>query len=227
MWRCPWQELVLTAGHCVCRARKLSGPDGFRTQVDSSEYSTTASVETTRYKPGATEPAPEWSGKYQEGVVRPHPELNVALDGQGRVMSSHADLALVVLNHAVDPEFQPLAVSDQEIALNEVLTIVGSGYDENAEAYDGERRASQNKVVEVLPAGGGLMRIELPEGHHYRGEQWGNLACVKALGAMQLAGISSRNLGEGETVISTYGHREWLRAELQRVQVMEADSPRR
>lgn len=220
------RQLVLTAGHCVCRSRKISGPDGSRTQVDGSECSTTATVETTRYKPGATEPSPAWSGKYQEGVVRPHPELNVALDGHGRVISSHADLALVVLNHAVDPEFQPLAVSDQEIALNEVLTIVGAGYDENAEAYDGERRASQNKVVEVLPAGGGLMRIEQPGGHHYRGDSGGPCVREGARGN-ELAGISSRNLGEGETIISTYGYREWLRAELQRVQVMEAGSPRR
>lgn len=158
--------------------------------------------------------------------MRPHPELNVALDDQGRVISSHADLALIVLNHAVDPEFQPLAVSDKEIALNEVLTIVGAGYDENAEAYDGERRTSQNKVVEVLPAGGGLMRIEQPGGHHYRGDSGG--PCVRE-GAQgdELVAISGRNLGEGGTIISTYGYRQWLRAEMQRVQSMEHGSPRR
>jgi secreted trypsin-like serine protease len=152
--------------------------------------------------------------------------LGVFLDGRGRVVSSHADLALIVLSHAVDPEFQPLALSDQEIGLNEVLTIVGSGYDETAEAYDGERRASQNKLVEVLPAGGGLMRIEQPGGHHYRGDSGG--PCVReGPQGHELVGISSRNLGEGETVISTYGYRDWLRGEIQRVQAVEPGSPRR
>ena len=140
------------------------------------------------------------------------------------MVSSRADLALIVLNHAVDPEFQPLALSDREIGLNETLTIVGSGYDETAEAYDGERRASRNTVVEVLPAGGGLMRIEQPGGLHFRGDSGG--PCVRE-GAQgnELVGISSRNLGEGETVISTYGYRDWLRSEIQRVQALERDSP--
>jgi secreted trypsin-like serine protease len=219
-------RLVLTAGHCVCRARKVSEPGGTHTQVDGSECAKTATVETTRYKPGATEPAPTWSSRSQQGVVRPHPELRVSLDGQGRVVSSRADLALIVLHHAVDPEFQPLSVSDQEIELNELLTVVGSGYDETAEAYDGERRASQNKVVEVLPAGGGLMRIEQPGGHHFRGDSGG--PCVReGLQGHELVGISSRNLGDGETVISTYGYRDWLRSEIQRVQALEHGSPHR
>jgi hypothetical protein len=220
------RELVLTAGHCVCRSRKVSGPGGSHTQVDGSECAKTATVETTRYKPGATEPTPAWSGKSQRGGVHPHPELSVFVDGQGRVVSSQADLALIVLNHAVDLEFQPLALSDQEIGLSEVLTIVGAGYDETAEAYDGERRASQNKMVEVLPAGGGLMRIEQPGGHHYRGDSGG--PCVReGPQGLELVGISSRNLGEGETVISIHGYRDWLRGELQRVPAVGPGSPGR
>jgi hypothetical protein len=219
------RQLVLTAGHCVCRSRKVSGPGGTFTQVDGSECAKTATVETIRYKPGATEPSPAWSGRSQQGVVRPHPELSVSLSGQGRVVSSRADLALIVLNHPVDPEFQPLSLSDREIELNEILTVVGAGYDENAEAYDGERRASRNKIVEVLPAGGGLMRIEQPGGHHFLGDSGG--PCVReGLQRDELVGISSRNLGDGETVISTHGYREWLRSEIQRVEALEHGSPR-
>jgi hypothetical protein len=218
------RRLVLTAGHCVCRPRKVSGPDGPHTQVDGSQCAKTATVETTRYKPGATEPAPAWSARTQPGVVRPHPALSVSLDGQGRVVSSQADLALIVLDHAVDPEFQPLALSDREIALTETLTVVGSGYDETAEAYDGERRASRNRIVEMLPAGGGLMRIEQPGGHLFRGDSGG--PCVReGPQGDELVGISSRNLGDGGAVISTYGYRDWLRSEIQRVEALERDSP--
>jgi hypothetical protein len=159
-------------------------------------------------------------------VVRPHPGLSVFLDAQGHVVSSHADLALILLKNAVGAQFRPLAISDEEIALNESLTIVGSGYDETAEAYDGERHASRNKVVEVLPAGGGLMRIEQPEGHHYRQDSGG--PCIReGEGKMELVGLSSRNLGEGGTLISTYGYRDWLRGEIQRAQALEPVSPHR
>jgi hypothetical protein len=221
------RRLVLTAGHCVCRPRSVSaGPGEARTQVDGSECAKTAIVETTLYKPGVVESAPAWSGRYQRGVVRPHPELSIVLDAQGRVVSSHADLALIVLNHAVDAEFKPLAIADQEIALDEFLTVVGSGYDETAEAYDGERRASRNKVVEVLPSGGGMMRLEQPGGHHYRQDSGG--PCVReGARAMELVGISSRNLGEGGTIIGTYGYRDWLRGEIRRAPSMEPASPHR
>jgi hypothetical protein len=215
---------VLTAGHCVCRSSKIPGPGGTHTRIDGTQCAKTATVETTRYKPGATEPVPAWSGRSQQGVVSPHPELSVSLDGQGRVVSTRSDLALIVLNRDVDPEFQPLPLSDREIELNEILTVVGAGYDENAEAYDGERRASRNRIVEVLPAGGGLMRIEQPEGHHFRGDSGG--PCVReSPQGNELVGISSRNLGEGETVISTYGYRGWLSSELQRVRALERGSP--
>lgn len=220
-------QLVLTAGHCVCRSRQV--PDGSgeaRTQVDGSECAKMATVETTLYKPGATEPAPAWTGRSLRGVVRPHPELSILLDAQGRVLSSHADLALILLNHAVDAEFKPLAISDKEIALDESLTIVGSGYDETAEAYDGERHASRNKAMEVLPSGGGMMRIEQPGAHHYRQDSGG--PCIRErAGEMELVGLSSRNLGEGGTIISTYGYRDWLRGEIQRAQAMEPASPHR
>ncbi len=220
-------RLVLTAGHCVCRPRQVSAGSGeAHTQVDGAECARTATVETTLYQPGATEPAPAWTMKSQRGVVRPHPELSIFLDAHGRVVSSHADLALILLNHAVDAEFKPLAISDKEIALNESPTIVGSGHDETAEAYDGERHASRNKVVEVLPSGGGMMRIEQPEGHHYRQDSGG--PCIReGAGENELVGLSSRNLGEGGTIISTYGYRDWLRGEIQRAQAMEPASPHR
>lgn len=218
-------RLVLTTGHCVCRPRQVSaGPGEAHTQVDGSECAKAATVETTLYKPGATESVPASTGRSQRGVVRPHPELSISLDAQGRVVSSHADLALILLDHAVDAEFKPLTISDKELELNESLTIVGSAYDETAEAYDGERHASRNKVVEVLPAGGGMVRIEQPQGHHYRQDSGG--PCIReGAGENELVGLSSRNLGEGGTIVSIYGYRDWLRAEIHRAQAMEPTSP--
>jgi hypothetical protein len=131
-------------------------------------------------------------------------------------VSSRADLALIVLEEPVDKEFRPIPLADEDVQLNESVIIVGSGYDETARAYDGERRFSLNKVTEVLPSGGGRMRILQPGGHHYRGDSGGPCLREGPAGAV-LVGVSSRNLGEGEAMTSTYGYRDWLRGEIRRV----------
>jgi hypothetical protein len=112
-------------------------------------------------------------------------------------------------------------LADEEVHLNEVITIVGSGYDEEARYYDGERHFSRNKVTQVLSSGGGRMRIEQPGGHHYRGESGGPCLRETARG-LEIVGISSRNLGEGEAVTSTYGFRAWVRGEIRRLETEKA-----
>jgi hypothetical protein len=65
------------------------------------------------------------------------------------------------------------------------------------------------------------MRIEQPGGHHYKGDSGG--PCLReGSGGAVLVGISSRNLGEGEAITSTYEYRDWLLDEIQRVQTQEA-----
>ena len=210
------RRLVLTAGHCVCPRRTSSAPNDAQSLIDSSECAERATVKTMAYKlgEGTTEGAAT-SGAYQHGTVRPHPQLRVLLDAQGQVVSSQADLALIQLDEPVDEEFKPIPLADSDLRLKETVVIVGSGYDETARAYDGERRYSRNKVIELLPSGGGRMRIEQPAGHHYRGDSGGPCLRESAEG-VTLVGISSRNLGEGEAITSTYSYRDWLRAEIQR-----------
>jgi hypothetical protein len=147
--------------------------------------------------------------------VRPHPELRILLDERGEVASSHADLALIALKEPLGEEFRPLPLAKRDVEINDTVVIVGTGYDELGRKYDGERRASRNRVIDVLPSGGGRMRIEQPGGHHYKGDSGG--PCLReGPGGASLVGVSSRNLGEGQAITSTYEYRDWLLNELQR-----------
>lgn len=212
------RRLILTAGHCVCPRRQVtSEPGGARDIIDGSACAKTAEVRTTIYEPAVLmvdEQVPTRSGYYQ-GEVRPHPELRILLDEHGEVAASHADLAVIVLKEPLEEEFRPLPLADRDVEVNETVVIAGTGYDELSRRYDGERRASRNRVTDVLSSGGGRMRIEQPGGHHYKGDSGG--PCLReTAGGPALVGVSSRNLGEGESITSTYEYREWLLTELQR-----------
>jgi hypothetical protein len=213
------RRLVLTAGHCLCRQRPVEAGQGtVGALIDETTCAKEVAVKTMIYEPRAgAEDDISSRLKYQSGTVLLHPGFQIHLDAQGQVKSSAWDVALILLDKPVSREFQPLPLADEEIQSSEMLTIVGSGYDEVARYYDGERHFSRNKVTQVLPSGGGRMRIEQPGGHHYRGESGG--PCLRETPkGLEIVGISSRNLGEGEAVTSTYGFREWLRGEIQRVE---------
>jgi len=218
----PW--LVLTAGHCVCRPRPItSEPGGNREIIDNAACAKRAEVQTMLYEPAVLMVDTEVPVRrdYLEGEVRPHPELRILLD-EGQVTSSHADLAVIILKEPLGEKFRPLPLADSEAELNETLVITGSGHDELSRRYDGERRFSRNRVTEILSSGGGRMRIEQPGGHHYKGDSGG--PCLReGPGGAVLAGVSSRNLGEGEAITSIYEYRDWLLEEIQRAE--EGKSP--
>jgi hypothetical protein len=214
------RQLILTAGHCVCQRRQVaSEPGGARDIIDGTACAKTAEVRTILYEPAVLMGEEEVPARrdYFEGEVKPHPELRVLLDEHGQVASSHADLAVITLKEPLREEFRPLPLADRDVEINESIVIVGSGYDELNRRYDGERRASRNRVTEELSSGGGRMRIEQPGGHHYKGDSGG--PCLhEGPGGAALVGTSSRNLGEGEAITSTYEYRDWLLGEIQRAE---------
>jgi hypothetical protein len=218
------RRLVLTAGHCLCRPRRItSEPGAVRSLVDGSACAATARVTTIFYEPREVVVSGEdtsASKNSHEGAVHPHPELRILLDARAQVVSSHADLALILLEEPLDKKFPSLRLADTEVELNESLIVVGTGYDELASASDWERRSSRNKVTEPLPSGDERLRIEQPGGHHYKGDSGG--PCLReTLTGTSLVGISSRSLGEGEAITSTYAYRDWLRGEIQSAEALK------
>lgn len=214
-------RLVLTAAHCVCPQRRVpSEAGGTPFVIDGSTCVKKARVTTSFYEPRSVLVEDTYSLRNShEGTVLPHPELRILLDAQEQVVSNSADLALIVLDEPLEKKFKPLPLADRDVQPNESLVILGSGYDELARVYDGERRVSRNQVKEPLPEGGGRLRIEQPGGHHYRGDSGG--PCLReSVEGTELVGISSRNLGEGAAITSTYAYQDWLRSELQRVNAL-------
>ncbi|MBN1207057.1 MAG: trypsin-like peptidase domain-containing protein [Myxococcaceae bacterium] len=220
------RRLILTAGHCVCFRRKATLPRGQgEVVIDTSMCAERATVGTIVYE--RREGSEEESGASTHvygGIIRPHPELQIVLDGQGHVVASQADLAVVILDGPLKEDgIHPVPVADTEVQLGEPLTVVGHGYDEFAQVFGRDRRFNRNNAARTLPSEGGRVLIRQSGGHLYRHDSGGPCLRERARQTV-LVGVSSRWLGEGAAFTSTYGYRGWLWDELQRV---EGEKPTR
>jgi hypothetical protein len=145
--------------------------------------------------------------------VRTHPEFKLVVDAQGRVQSSTANLAVLVLKEAVTVELQHVELPDSEVQLNEPVTAVSYGYDEIIGGKFGERRFIKVQVTKDLGPGGRMLFG--PSGSKaYKGES-GGAVLREGEQSPVLMGILSRSLGEEPSFTSIYAYRAWLRDELQ------------
>ena len=147
------------------------------------------------------------------GRVRPHPALEVRLDARGTLLSSHADLAAILLDTPVPAGFRPAVLTKTPAVPGDTLTRVGFGYDETLEALDGRRLVHESKVLKALTPAGGRFLLEDPDGHIFRGDDGG--PCFRETrSAPELVGISTTGLGQKSTMTSLSAYRGWLRDEL-------------
>ncbi|MBN1204394.1 MAG: trypsin-like serine protease [Myxococcaceae bacterium] len=213
------RRVVLTAGHCVCSRHAAALPgDRPSLRIDGTACAKAASVKTIAYSPirGSDHMANSRSDIYF-GTVRPHPGLEVTLDAQGDVMSSNADLAVILLDKPVAEELRRVRLAEQEARPAESLLIIGQGYDEIDAFYSEDRRFSSNTVTKLPTPGDDRVLVRQPDGHMYKGDSGGPCIRDGARGAT-LVGISSRNLGTPAACTSTYVNQGWLREELHRAQ---------
>jgi hypothetical protein len=208
-------RVVLTAGHCVCRQRHLEHKG--QTVITGSACYDKAQVETLFYGSETVEGATLRSsrGTTHEGRVQPHPALRIVLNSQGRVSSSHADLALIYLSTPV--EFTGLPLADEDVRPGETVVIAGHGYDEVEGVFGWERRFSQNQVSQLETREDERVLIQQPGGHRYRQDSGGPCLRQGAKGP-ELVGISSRWLGEGAAFTSIHGYLDWLRDAIRRAE---------
>ncbi|WP_224363872.1 trypsin-like serine peptidase [Hyalangium versicolor] len=208
-------HLVLTAGHCVCERRVQGGLEGGgQSLISARACFEAAKVGVLSYLPpveqGARSGGSETS--IHPGTVRPHPALRIVLDEQGRVLSSHADFALILLR---DPlAFPGMSLADTEVRVGDSVTIVGYGYDEVERVTGSERRFCVNEVRRLATAEDERVLIRQPGGHRYRQDSGGPCLRQGVAGA-ELVGISSRWLGDGAAFASIQGYQAWLREEIQ------------
>jgi hypothetical protein len=208
-------RLVLTAGHCVCQRRKASSlQDDGTLLIDGTHCAAAATVVTLTYEPATPEAAAETWSENRPGEVRPHPRLRLLLDGPDKVISSTANLAVIVLEQPVKKHIPPMPLAEKEARAGELLTLVGYGYVEGSGALDGKRRFSQERVTGGATPAGDRMLFGRPELHSYQGDMGGPCLREGASGPV-LVGISSRGLGQEPTFTSTPPYREWLHAEIQ------------
>ncbi len=209
-------RVALTAGHCVCKPRMGSAPpDEGKTLIDTSacaEATTLGMVTYAPPKPGVVEDFGSRVDVFR-GRVRPHPELRIVLGAQGEVLSSRANLALILLDEPLEETLHLMPLADSEVQTGESVVVVGYGYDPLTDGHDGDRRASMNKVLQTPKAHDDRLALEQPGNHVYKQDSGG--PCLReGTQRPELVGISSRNLGSGATCTSIHPYREWLRAQL-------------
>jgi hypothetical protein len=211
-------RVILTAAHSVCRQRPadvLGEARGLR--VDGASCIETASVEVFfyQYHPQALQGITRTTSARFQGKVRPHPELDIQLDAEGRVLLGHADLALVVLDTPVPPGFTPVRLSSIGVTAQDNLVTVGFGHDESRGWLDSTRLINLRKAVAAVDAPWGRFQFEQDRQPFFRGDSGGPCFRQSHRGP-ELVGISTTGLGLQPTLTALLPYREWLLQEIGR-----------
>lgn len=159
-----------------------------------------------------------------EGSVRPHPDFKLLLDARGAVQSSHADLAVIVLDAPVQDSISFVQLSDSEVQENEVLVMAGFPADSRFGGFAGIRYFRRNRVTQPpsAPSGRGLYEQQAP--FLYNGYPGG--PCFREDGGQPwLVGIASVSPDAELAFTSTSVFKNWLLAEIQRASLLSPSSP--
>lgn len=151
-----------------------------------------------------------------EGHVRPHPQLDVRLDVEGGVLSSHADLAVIVLDTPVPVGFRPVPVSRRKVSSEEDIVMAGFAYSEELGLLHDTRLIHSSKVIAPTDSTGERFQLQPPTAGLFRGDSGG--PCLReGPGGPLLIGISTTGLGHEPTMTALQGFRGWLTEEIQRI----------
>jgi hypothetical protein len=205
-------------------ARELWKEKASKTLIDAASCEKTVKVTTEKYgrPPGVEEPEEAQRASYS-GVVLPHPNLEILLEGQ-RVITSNADLAFIVLDEPVAGAFSRVLLPDSELQAEERIDIVGYGLVQAGGAF-GVRRFGTNQYTRVLEQDGEKIVVERPASSLGNEEQpvlalqgdSGGAGFRESKRGLELAGVVSKYTpGENSTLTSVYFHRVWICREILR-----------
>jgi hypothetical protein len=211
-------RLVLTAAHCVCARRQPSSPEGLAgLLIDTSSCSTQVRVTAIRswQVEGSSWPAVRTYNS--SGQVRLHPEFKLVFDAERNAVTSHADLAVILLGKPVDPSISPTRLTESGARLEELLIIPGYGDETGAGGMYGTRYFKRSKVRK-LPAPPDDKFVSEPQGIHFTSSYRGG-PCLREQGRDQwLVGIVGLGDDEKLSCTSTSLYLPWLRAQLQQAE---------
>lgn len=143
-------RLVLTAAHCVCARQMTLSPEG-REQVfvDGSACAKLAQVTAvlTSQVQGSSMPALRFL-EYT-GQLRLHPEFKIVFGTQGNVETSHADLAVIVLERPANSSLSPALLAEAEPQAGERLFMAGYGDERGVGRIYGARYFKKGTVRSV------------------------------------------------------------------------------
>jgi hypothetical protein len=232
-------RLVLTAGHCVCRG--IETKDTITLDRSSCEKTVTAIAVTYnasggfpvyRRYPGAVQAHRDFKAvlKKKRLAVPPDTGVQDSTTKEGThyvvvntVSESKADLALILLDTAVEDMFPPVSLARTRINLNDPIIVVGYGADaveHGLPAFNDKqptRRFGRNVVTQQSDE---RFMIELPGSLALPGDSGGPCFREQA-NSVSLVGINSRSApGVRASFTSTFQYLNWLDAEIKRVSKM-------
>jgi hypothetical protein len=183
--------------------------------MDATACAETATVRVFFYEQDVRNPEQIRGFTYTErqGRVRPHPELEIRLNEQNQILSSHADLATVLLDDPVPVGFHAAVLAKSPVVSGETLRRVGFGYDDRLGVLDGRRLVQESKVLKPLSQVDGTFLLTSENGSLFRGDSGG--PCFRETRAgPELVGISTTGLGQEATMTSVQIYGDWLRGEI-------------
>ncbi len=211
-------RLVLTAAHCMCARWQPSGPKSpERMRIDTSSCSTQVQVTASRMSQVEGSSWPSVRTYNHSGQVRLHPEFKIVFDAQGDAETSHADLAVILLEKPADPSIPPARLTETAARLDELLVIAGYGYETGVRRLPGTRFFKRSKVRK-LPAPPDDKFLSEPQGIHFTSGYRGG-PCFREQGRDPwLVGIVGLGDDEKLSCTSTSLYLPWLHAQIQQAE---------
>jgi hypothetical protein len=210
-------RVALTAASCVCWPGRtdLDRPPEKRIW-DASTCAERTFLRTVRYgaaqDPEYKETSTSKTFRNLQGRVRAHPDFKLVLDDRGAVLTSHADLALIVLDSVLEDRLPFVALAESEVQADETLIMAGFADDMRFGGFAGIRYFRKNKVTQVTAEAGRILYEQ--QGPFLYDGYTGGPCFREDKNHPWLVGIASVGSDRELSFTSTYFFREWLRAEL-------------
>lgn len=213
-------RVALTAASCVCPPRQLSArgvpAKGSIGPADCAERAFLMTVRLGGVKdPEFEEESVAQTFRRFEGKVRVHPSFKLELDEQGAVLSTQADLAIILLDSPAQEPLPRVSLAETEVQENELLVMAGYGDDPRYRGVPGIRYFRRNRVTQLHASVEGRVLYEQQGSFVYNGYTGG--PCFREdHGHRWLVGIASVGTDRELPFSSTFFFRKWLQAGLKR-----------